>query len=91
MQMQCVSDFANELGAWRAGEVVNVSPETAAYLARCSPDSWRIGLEAPARPAAGDDDPEKQERIDAMSTETASGLVAPDRMTRGGRQRTNRG
>jgi hypothetical protein len=83
MKLKCVSSFSNHEHSFEAGQEVNVSDEEAALLLRCSRESFNIPTPEKPEPAPVPD-------TSAMSTETQTGLTAPDRRARGGRKRTTK-
>ena len=90
MRLICVSRFRGEgpdgfLHDYKAGQEINVTDSRGEYLLRKSPaafdDPARIAAEKVAKvKAEAPDEPD----VSAMSTETATGIVAPDRRARGG-------
>jgi hypothetical protein len=90
MKLKCISRFRGEaegvLYDFEPGQDVNVTDEVAQHLLHRSPDSFKIP--APDKPTKQASDlPDISADITAMSTETATGLVTPDRRARGGRKR----
>ncbi len=81
MRLVCVSRYRSAYGEYEAGQDVDVTDDVAGLLLRDSPGSFKIP--APDKPKAVE--PPLAET--AMSTETATGLTAPDRRARGGRRR----
>jgi hypothetical protein len=91
VRLECVSRFSNHEHDFKAGQEINVSDEEGALLMRCSPGSFRLPEPPKPEPVS---EPEAEEpteaEIAAMSTETETGIVAPDRRARGGKKRTKR-
>lgn len=87
MRIICISRFrcSNPDGGmfdFEPGQDVDVSEEMAGLLLRRSPGSFKVPT--PEKP---EPEPEPEPDLSAMSTETATGLVAPDRRARGGKKR----
>lgn len=92
MRLICRAAYSSGHGTWKAGDDVDVSEAEAEFLLRDAPGSFKqldappepeeIAEEAPLEPGQ----PEEPETA-AMSTETLTGLVAPDRRARGGKKR----
>ena len=79
MILICVSRYRSSLGSYEPGQEIHLTDEEGALLRRTSPGSFReIGLE-PELPEEPD--------LSAVSAETETGLVVPDRRQRGGRKR----
>lgn len=82
--IRCVSAYRSDTGGeWPAGKADVVSDELAAYLLRDSPSSFELVQAKPEPSETVSDEP----GLDAISTETATGLTVPDRRARGGRRR----
>lgn len=81
MRLRCVSRYSSHLGTFEPGQVFDVSDAIGGQIQRSSPESFEevIEREDPLEEAA--------EQVAAMSTETETGIVAPDRRARGGRKR----
>lgn len=92
MDIKCVSQFRNDDfndGQTIApGQVLHLNDVEGQRLLRCSPDSFEW-LDDPARVTKKVPEPEP-EKVGAMSTETETGIVAPDRRARGGKRRTTK-
>ena len=90
MKLVCVSRFRGEedgvLYDFTPGQDINVTEELAAHLLHRSPDSFKVPQ--PDKPKA-EPKPEPMPEPDtsAISTETETGIVAPDRRARGGKRR----
>ena len=101
MRLVCVSRYRSSLGSFTEGQDVDVNEDVAEFLLRDSPGSFRReGEPAPERVDVVDEsalveepipeeEPEPERDLSAMSTETETGIVAPDRRARGGRRRRN--
>ena len=94
MRLVCKSPYRTQAVAYKVGQVIDVKDEEGAFLLRDSPGSFRKGdpdhtadvrKNAPDEPDAGDDDAEA--KTAAISTETETGIKAPDRRGRGGKKR----
>ena len=85
MKLTCVSRYQSSLGRWEPGADVDVSDDVAALLLRDSPESFtdRVAPRTNPEPVAED----VREEVAAMSTETVSDLVVPDRQMKSGRRR----
>lgn len=83
MKLKCVSRYSSSVGTFEPGQVIDVNNADAAFLLRDSPQSFEEEGQAPEVMEALD--------LSAMSTETATGLIVPDRRMRGGRKRVIRG
>ena len=81
MRLICTGRYRSSLGSYEPGQDVDVTEDVAGLLLRDSPDSFKIP--APDKPKPVEEPLTEQ----AMSTETETGLTAPDRRARGGRQR----
>jgi hypothetical protein len=79
MRLICVSRYRSGYGSYEPGQDVDVTEEVAGLLLRDSPGSFKIPT--PDKPV------EEPLTEAAMSTETQTGLTAPDRRARGGRKR----
>ena len=77
-ELRVLGRYRSGHGSFEPGQLLQLNDEQAEFLLRDSPSSF-------ARVAAPLSEPEPD--LSAMSTETASGLVAPDRRARGGRRR----
>ena len=76
-------DGDGNLHDYKPGQEINVTPKVEAYLLRCSPASFKEAkVEVKVKPPTPD--------ISAMSTKTATGIVAPDRRARGGNKRAKK-
>jgi len=89
MRLICVSRYRSSVGSYESGQDVDVTEEVAGLLLRDSPGSFAL-----PEPARENPEPEPEAEMvpeplteAAMSTETETGLVAPDRRARGGRRR----
>ena len=84
MRLMAKSGYRSAWGEWPKGKTDEVSDEVGAFLLRDSPGTFEVldGQEEQGREAEG-----IEERLNAMSTETQTGLTAPDRRARGGRKR----
>jgi hypothetical protein len=85
MRLICKSAYRSGHGTWAPGDDVDVSDAEAEFLLRDSPGSFK-------RPGAPPESVAEEVVIvpaetTAMSTETQTGLVAPDRRARGGKKR----
>ena len=89
MRLICVGRYRSGAGSFEPGQAVDVSDEEGAFLLRDSPTSFRVEEAIPAsdegEAVAGDSTAEPD--LSAMSTETQSGLIVPDRRARGGKKR----
>ena len=88
MRLTCISSFRAGPVSYEVGQAIDVSDEEGAYLLRCSPSSFRTGgtdRTAEVRKQAPD-----EPDTSAMSTETQTGITAPDRRARGGAKRTTK-
>jgi len=80
--------YRSSLGSYEAGQELHLADEEAAALLRDSPGSFVVRGETIAEePGPPDSEPEPEPDLTAMSTETETGIVAPDRRARGGRKR----
>lgn len=79
--IKCVKPYSTQSEEWAVGKEDTVSSERAEFLLRDSPGSFVLIGQEDGSPANPDVD------LGAMSTETQTGLVAPDRRARGGRRR----
>lgn len=77
--LRVISRYRSGLGSYEPGQDLHLDDETAARLIRDSPGSFKVAGSQP--------DPEPALDVTAMSTETETGLVAPDRRARGGHKR----
>ena len=93
MRLVCVSRYKSSLGSFVEGQDVDVNDERAGQLLRDSPGSFVpavINPEPDPERVEPEPDPERVEPepdLSAMSTETETGITAPDRRARGGRRR----
>ena len=83
MKLRAKSDYRSSWGEWPKDKTDTVSDEVGAFLLRDSPGTFEAldGQEEQGRE-------EIEERLGAMSTETQTGLVVPDRRARGGKRRS---
>ena len=87
--------YRSSFGSFEVGQVLELPEEDAGWLLRDSPGSFRLVGSAeqtpdPPGPASIDDEDDEGDDFDptgAMSSVTASGLIAADRRARGGRRR----
>jgi hypothetical protein len=79
MKLRCIHPYRSWYGTFVPGDTIEGDDETLERLRRDSPGSFEV-----IDPALAPDPPPD---LDAMSTETATGLVTPDRRHRGGRKR----
>lgn len=95
MRLRVLGHYSSSQGSYEPGQILDLSEEQAALLRRDSPGTFEViyartnettGTDADAAPDAPSDADAAPE-IAAMSTETATGLVVPDRRMRGGRKR----
>lgn len=91
MILRCVGRYRSSAGAWNEGDEIHCTEEFGAFLLRDAPTSFVVN-EVPASETVGDsaavDLPVAEPPdLSAMSTETQSGLVVPDRRARGGKKR----
>ena len=93
MRLICTGRYKSSLGSYVEGQDVDVNDEVAELLLRDSPGSFRRESDPAPEPVA-EPEPEAVEEtapeepdFSAMSTETETGIVAPDRRARGGRRR----
>lgn len=87
MRLICISRFRGEadngeLFDFMPGQDINVTEDVAAHLLHRSASSFKIPEPDKPKPA-----PKEPDTTGAMSTETATGIVAPDRRARGGKKR----
>ena len=89
MRLRCIGRYRSGAGDYSAGQVVDVADDVAEFLLRDSPGSFARddGLPAIAEGSEVAGDSASEPDLSAMSTETATGLVTPDRRQRGGRLR----
>lgn len=101
--LKVLGRYRSGLGSFEPGQVLtDLTDEAAELLLRDSPGSFapagagtspRVSAPASAQPPQvapdddADDDEDDFDPTGAMSSETATGLVAPDRRARGGRRR----
>lgn len=88
MKLKCVSRYTSSKGSFTPGEIVDVRDEEGAYLLSDSPGSFEEVIER--EDSLEEATEQVNEKIAAMSTETETGIVAPDRRARGGRKRGRR-
>lgn len=81
MKLRCVSPYTSALGTFVVGQVFDVADRIGGEICRSSPESFEEVRPEPPKP------PEPTPQETAMSTETATGIVAPDRRARGGKLR----
>ena len=98
MRIRCVGRYRTQAVDYAEGAEIDLSDEQATALLVDSPGSFvrvdegpasdvgevAVGESAATEPAPQEDEPD----LSAMSTETQTGLVVPDRRARGGRKRT---
>jgi hypothetical protein len=95
MRLTVIGRYRSSFGSYEPGQELSLSDADAEFLLRDSPTSFALAGSAPAPaqagPATSEFEEEEEDDFDpgAMSTETASGLVVPDRRARGGRRRTS--
>ena len=92
MRLICTGRYKSSLGSYVEGQDVDVNDEVAELLLRDSPGSFRRESDPVPEPVAVEEPtpeeaPEPEPDLSAMSTETETGIVAPDRRARGGRGR----
>lgn len=93
MRLKCVSRYFSHWGSFKPGEIINVPDSDGEQILRSSPGSFEIvgTIEAEETPApdipAMPEPNALEEAVSAMSEETETGLVVPDRRARGGRKR----
>ena len=90
MKLRCLSRYSSSLGSFKPGDVFDVPDRIGGEIMRSSPESFEE-----VRPAAGagkESEPGSSEEsaLAAMSTETDTGLVVPDRRMRGGKLRNKK-
>lgn len=81
--IKCIAPYRAGDAVWEPGKQEEVSDEAAAFLLRDSPGSFEVVGPPTEQPA----DPGVEAFTDAHSTETETGLIAPDRRARGGARR----
>ena len=83
MKLRAKSVYRSSWGEWPKGKTDTVGDEVGEFLLRDSPGTFEVldGQEEQGRE-------EVEERLGAMSTETQTGLVVPDRRARGGKRRS---
>lgn len=80
MQLKVNSRYRTQAVSYEAGQIIDASEAEAAHLMADSPGTFSaLGIPAPVVADVPD--------LSAMSTETATGIVAPDRRARGGAKR----
>ena len=85
MRLICTGRYSSGLGAYVEGQDVDVTDDVAGLLLSDSPGSFKIPTpEKKLKLAVPEPKPDTS---GAMSTETATGITAPDRRARGGRRR----
>ena len=77
MRLHAKGSYRSSWGEWPAGKTDTVSDEVGGFLLRDSPGTFEVV----------EDTALAKEALSAMSTETETGLVVPDRRARGGRRR----
>ena len=77
MKLKCLAPYESGVGRFRPGQVIEESDEVCEFLLRDSPGTFEA-IEVPIESAPD---------LGAISEETATGLVVPDRRMRGGRRR----
>ena len=87
MRLVCTGRYRSALGDYNEGQDVDVTDDVAGLLLRDSPGSFKIPT--PEKPELAPALEAASEAIDGMSTETETGLTAPDRRAGGGRKRKN--
>lgn len=92
MILKCVGRYRSSAGEWNEGDELHCTAEYGAFLLRDAPTSFVVVDEVPAsetkgEPATGRSSVTGSPDLAAMSTETQSGLVVPDRRARGGKKR----
>ena len=85
MRLVCVSRYKSSLGSFVEGQDVDVNDELGGLLLRDSPGSF---VPAVINPEPDPERVEPEPDLSAMSTETETGITAPDRRARGGRRRS---
>ena len=83
MRLRAKSAYRSSWGEWPAGKTDTVSDEVGAFLLRDSPGTFEVVSDGEGQGRQE----EAEEKLSAMSTETETGLVVPDRRARGGRRR----
>ena len=86
MRLRARNNYRSGWGQWVQGKMDDVTDEDGAFLLRDSPGTFEVidALEGQGRQEGQE---AEAERLGAMSTETMTGLVVPDRRSRGGRRR----
>lgn len=82
MRVKCVSPYTSNFGTFKVGQIIDVSDYMGGVLLRDSPGSF-----VEIRPNPQEERAPEAEQVGAMSEETATGIVAPDRRQRRGRSR----
>ena len=80
MQLNVHARYRTQAVSYAPGQVIDVTEAEAAHLMVDSPGTFSVAG-APAREVPAEPD------LGAMSTDTATGLTAPDRRQRGGLRR----
>lgn len=86
MKLVCVSAYSSSAGAFKKGQIIEDSDAKCEFLLRDSPSSFEVEGAPKVKEALPEIEPETPD-LSAMSTETATGVVAPDRRARGGGRR----
>ena len=79
IHLTVTSNYTSGFGAFTKGQELELDDHVAELLLRDSPGSFEVTGKAMSE--------EPEPDVSAMSTETMTGLVAPDRRARGGRVR----
>lgn len=80
MQLKVNARYRTQDVSYEAGQIIDATEAEASHLMADSPDTFApLGMPAPDVADVPD--------LSAMSTETATGLIAPDRRARGGKKR----
>lgn len=74
MKLRVIGRFRSDVDDFEVGQILSLPDEDGELFLRRSPSSFQRIDEPPAE-------------VTAMSTETQTGLTAPDRRARGGRKR----
>lgn len=77
--LRATGRYRSSLGNFEEGQELHLDDEAASLLLRDSPGSFEVVGETSESEPGPD--------LSAMSTQTETGLVVPDRRARGGRQR----
>lgn len=92
MIIKCVGRYRTQSRAYEPGDELHVSDDEGEFLLRDAPTSFARVDEVPASETAGEAATAAaaaEPDLTAMSTETATGIVAPDRRARGGKKRAS--